>query len=191
MASPTYSQQYSPNALSPPHPPTISLPQPPKRRQTDMPTSAPSIKRRKASSSLSHPLRQTSFPPEQLLRPDRETRSPSMDTMSMVSGSAVGTKKRKRKSQINEDTSSAIGRGTKSADGTDKRRAGSRELTVEEDDEVEEMAVSMVARTQEERVKESEQRNMLVRNLDRNQFERYEAWRASRLAESVVRRVSI
>jgi transcription initiation factor TFIID subunit 11 len=116
--------------------------------------------------------------------------------MSLVSGSAAGaSKKRKRKSKgtaANDDASVAGGKA-KSTEGKGKRRA-SRDQTAEEEDEGpdgEEMAVEMVARTQEERQKEIEHRAMLVRSFDENQFARYEAWRSSKLSDSVVRRVSL
>jgi hypothetical protein len=93
----------------------------------------------------------------------------------MVSGttSAVGTKKRKRKSQAanNEDNSSLVnGKGTKSADGAGrKKRGATRELSVEEDDDVNDMAVATQTDTVEERQKEVAQK--------------------AKLAEAVVRRV--
>src|SRR5438045_1563084 len=98
MASPPYNHSYT-SAISPPYPSHAQLPQPPKRRQSDMPSSSPAIKRRKASmlsttSASSHPLRQTSFPPENNSRTPAFSRSPSMDPMSIVSGSVAGGKKK-------------------------------------------------------------------------------------------------
>ena len=77
------------------------------------------MKRRKASmmssgSTLSiHPLRQTSFPPDgsDAFSPE-DVRSPSVDTMSLVSGSIAGApvkKKRGRKPKNAEDTASLAG----------------------------------------------------------------------------------
>ncbi|PBP20167.1 histone-fold-containing protein [Diplocarpon rosae] len=87
MASPPYSHNY-PSAVSPPYPSNASLPAPQKRRQSDMLNSAPSVKRRKGSmfsvtsgTSSVHPLRQTSFPPENNGRAPAFSRSPSVDTM--------------------------------------------------------------------------------------------------------------
>lgn len=51
------------------------------------------------------------------------------------------------------------------------------------------MNVQMTARTLEEKQKEQDQRIMLVNSLDPDQFARYEAWRSSKLADAVVRRV--
>jgi len=107
MASPPYS--YSPTALSPP--PSQSYSNAKKRpSESGM---APSLKRRKASnmsvsSSATHPLRQTSFPPDESQSSsfyDTGARSPSVDSMSLVSGmgggggsqvSAAGPLKKKR-----------------------------------------------------------------------------------------------
>ncbi|KLU91075.1 hypothetical protein MAPG_09598 [Magnaporthiopsis poae ATCC 64411] len=121
----------SPTALSPPHPaythifPTATTPTAapaPSAKSKKRPSiadgagSTPSLKRRKASimsiasTGSAHPLRQTSFPPEDIGGP----RSPSVDidAMSIVSGSQVsavgsaaglpGKKKRGRKSKADK-----------------------------------------------------------------------------------------
>jgi transcription initiation factor TFIID subunit 11 len=145
----------------------------------------------------SHPLRQTSFPPENASNALSYSRSPSIDTVSLVSGSVTGgpKKKRARKSKrAANDDASMVGGNAKSAlsnnSGGRGRKRASREISAEEEDEGgEEMAVEMVARTQEERQKEVEHRALLVRAFDEDQFSRYEAWRSSRLQDSVVRRV--
>ncbi|KAK7750284.1 hypothetical protein SLS62_007801 [Diatrype stigma] len=115
MASPP--NNYSP-AGSPPYPSNAQLPTK-KRGSTvaDLAAQPPSIKRRKASimsmtsATSAHPLRQTSFPPDgeapsqqAAFSPTfRSGRSPSVDTMSLVSGSQVSgapmKKKRGRKSK--------------------------------------------------------------------------------------------
>jgi len=107
----------------------------------------------------------------------------------------VGGKKRKRKSKAaeNEDTSSLVnGKGAKSADGTGrKKRGATRELSVEEDDEANEMALTTQSATAEERQKENAQKAMLTEQFDPDQFERFETWRAAKLVESTVRRVCL
>lgn len=148
------------------------------------------------TSASSHPLRQTSFPPENALQGLAFSRSPSVDTGSLVSGSAAGGPKKRRSKKTKggpNDDVSLFGGKTKSAisntSGKDPRRA-SRDASVDDEDEGgEEMAVQMVARTQEERQKEVEHRAMLVRAFDETQFSRYEAWRSSRLPDAIVRRV--
>lgn len=205
MASPPYNHNYG-NAVSPPYPSNAQLPQSTKRRQTDMPSSAPGIKRRKTSMlsttsvTSAHPLRQTSFPPENGSNTPQYSRSPSIDTMSLVSGSAAGgplkaKRSRKQKGPVNDDSASVAGgrapTAVSSTSGKGRRKA-SRDASADEEDEGgEEMAITMVARTQEEKQKEIEHRAMLVNAFDPDQFSRYEAWRSSKLSDSVVRRVCL
>lgn len=201
MASPPYNHNYG-NAISPPYPSNAQLPQP-KRRVSDMPTSAPSLKRRKTSmlsatsaASALHPLRQTSFPPENA---PAYMRSPSVDTMSFVSGSAAGgpTKKKrasgKRKGAQNDDATSTAGGGAPTTisgiSGKGKGKRGPLDVDVEEEDEGDDENAVTGAATEAEKEKERENRSLLIRELDPQQFERYEAWRFSKLPDSTVRRV--
>ncbi len=88
MASPPYT--YSPTALSPPPSQSFGAMPSSKKRLSDG-GATPSLKRRKPSamsaSSATHPLRQTSFPPDDDLL--YGARSPSFDSVSLVSGSQV------------------------------------------------------------------------------------------------------
>lgn len=178
------------------------------------------MKRRKpssmsiASTSSAHPLRQTSFPPDEA---SFAARSPSVgfdnDNLSMVSGSAVSAtgrlpKKRGRKSKAEKAREAAEKEGTPSV-------AGGRAMTVasgrsgagggaqsavgadggEDDDEDDKdvkakMGVAQFERSKEEREEEKRLRFMLVQQMDSDQAERYEMWHAAKLTESVVRRVS-
>ncbi|CAG8960235.1 hypothetical protein HYFRA_00012754 [Hymenoscyphus fraxineus] len=200
MASPPYSYN---TAISPSYPSHAQLPQPPKRRQSDMPSSAPSMKRRKASmisttsTSSAHPLRQTSFPPEQSSRSPAFSRSPSADTMvsSSVAGSSRPKKKKpskKSKGGANDESSVVDGKsGTPAPAAGKKRRASNASL----DDEEEggggshTMALELTSGTKEEKARELEHRALLVRSLDPEQFRRYEAWRACRWPDAVIRRI--
>jgi len=198
MASPPY--HHSLSAISPPYPPHSPLPQPLKRRQSDMPK-GPSTKRRKASmlsttSTSSHPLRQTSFPPRAAIKDERYSRSPSFDNMSLVSGVSGTKRKRGQKSKGHDDTSSLIGGRAKSALSVGSGRgATSKEINEdmeeEEDTTLLDLGVDMVVQTQEERKKEQARKAMFVQALDQAQTERYSAWMSSRLPDAVVRRVSI
>ncbi len=150
------------------------------------------------TSVASHPLRQTSFPPElgsqtPLYSPSR---SPSVDTMSLVSGSVAGTKKKKSRKSKGKDNDDASARdvrakSTVSAEGRARRRA-SRDQTAaseEEDEGGEVMAVNMAQSSKEEKAKEERRRHMLTRAFDEDQWSRFEAWRSSKLSDAVVRRV--
>ncbi|CAG8980193.1 hypothetical protein HYALB_00012385 [Hymenoscyphus albidus] len=199
MASPPYSYN---TAISPSYPSHSQLPQPPKRRQSDMPSSAPSMKRRKASmisttsTSSAHPLRQTSFPPEQSSRSPAFSRSPSADTMvsSSVAGSSRPKKKKpskKSKGGANDESVVDGKSGTPAPTAGKKRRASNASL----DDEEEggggshTMALELTSGTKEEKARELEHRALLVRSLDPEQFRRYEAWRACRWPDAVIRRI--
>ncbi|KAB5545545.1 hTAFII28-like protein conserved region-domain-containing protein [Coniochaeta sp. 2T2.1] len=89
-SSPPYS--YSPTALSPP--PSQSFSSSKNRPSDNSGAMTPSLKRRKASTmsvtSATHPLRQTSFPPDES-QYDNLARSPSVDSMSLVSGMGGGS----------------------------------------------------------------------------------------------------
>ncbi|KAJ6789022.1 hypothetical protein PWT90_10493 [Aphanocladium album] len=207
MASPPYVS--SPTAMSPPYPSPAQIPN--KKRSSSFETNGkpPALKRRKAStlsqSSVPvHPLRQTSFPPEAR---SPHTRSPSVDAMSHVSGSAVsGTasgvggaaaaarKKRGRKSKAGgknddaNDQASSVG-GGKAATSV-SGQGGDKEAEEDEDDDKAEMALEdVVARTQEQKQEEIRLRAMLVEAFDSEQYNRYELWRAAKLSDAVVKRV--
>ncbi|KAL2062915.1 hypothetical protein VTL71DRAFT_5987 [Oculimacula yallundae] len=198
MASPPYNHSYS-SAISPPYPSNSQLPAPQKRRQSDMPTSAPSVKRRKGSmfsvtsaTSSSHPLRQTSFPPEHNGRTPAFSRSPSMDTMSLASGS--GAKKKKPRKSKGKDMDASSGTRAKSvvSNGGKAKRRGSRDQTAEEEDEEDAgdlMAMDTAAASHEDKVKEDRRRHILTQAFSPDQFARYEAWRSSKLSDAVVRRI--
>jgi transcription initiation factor TFIID subunit 11 len=165
-----------------------------------MPSAAPSSKRRKASmlsmtSTSSHPLRQTSFPPENSAGEQRFSRSVSVESSSLVSG-VSGTKKkrgRKPKNKADDDTSLVGGRAKSAVSGASGRRGrGSRDASIDDYDDEEgggDTAVAIEARTDDEAMKESELKAVLYSVLDPEQSDRLEAWRASKLADSVVRRV--
>lgn len=198
MASPPYAT--SPSGMSPPYPSPAQIPN--KKRPSTLDGSAPPLKRRKPSqtsvstSSAAHPLRQTSFPPEAR---SPFPRSPSVDAQSHVSGSAVSTtasgapkKKRGRKAKnakpddAREQTPSLVGgRAPTAVSGQ-----GGEKEDDDEDDEKAEMALEdVVARTQEQKQEEIRLRAMLVEAFDSQQYNRYELWRAAKLADSVVKRV--
>jgi len=186
-----------------------------KKRTADG-TAAPALKRRKASAisnasgpGSAHPLRQTSFPPDDA-GALFGARSPSVDVdaMSLVSGSQVSAaapvkKKRGRKSKAEkarEQTpsvaggraptavsgiSDGAGRGGK---GASAGAAGGDEGEVEDEGPTE-VAVSADIRTKEQKQEEHRMRGMLINALTEDQFYRFENWRAANLSKASVRRV--
>ena len=230
MSSPPYQSQTSPPAHSPPYPSHSQLPSlntlangtsSNKKRGAGDSGPSPALKRRKpstmsiASTGSAHPLRQTSFPPDES---PFAARSPSVgfdnDNVSMVSGSAVSVsapvkKKRGRKSKAEkareaaekEGTPSVVGgramtvasgrsgagRGAQSAVGED----GADEEEEDDRDIKTKMGVAQFERSREEREEEKRLRFMLVQQMDKDQAERYEMWHAAKLTESVVKRVSL
>ena len=204
MASPPNAT--SPMAMSPPYPSPAPLPN--KKRSQTFDANGQPVKRRKPSNLSqsavpTHPLRQTSFPPEGGRSP--YTRSPSVDATSHVSGSAVsGTtgggapkKKRGRKSKnakggddSKEQTPSLA--GGKAPTNVSGQGGGAADKDAEEDDDDDkaEMALEdVVARTQEQKQEEIRLRAMLVEAFDSEQYNRYELWRAAKLSDAVVKRV--
>ncbi|PHH65656.1 hypothetical protein CDD81_1742 [Ophiocordyceps australis] len=196
MASPPYAA--SPLAMSPPNPSPAPLPNK-KRPSTSLDHTQPSVKRRKPSSLSqssiqTHPLRQTSFPPE--------GRSPSIDATSAVSGSAVSAGGATRKKRRGGRKSKAAAAGDEAAEQTPSVVGGKaltsasgptgadKEGEEDEEDEKEEMALEDAgARTQEQKQEEIRLRAMLVESFDTEQYNRYEQWRAAKLSDAVVKRV--
>jgi hypothetical protein len=186
------------------------------KKRTSDGAAAPALKRRKASAismtsapASAHPLRQTSFPPDDAGTPFG-ARSPSVDVdaMSLVSGSQVSAaaplkKKRGRKSKAEkarEQTPSVVGgraltavsgasdgagRGSKTVVGG----AGGGDEGEGEDEGPTEVAATADVRTKEQKEEEHRMRGMLISALSEDQFYRFENWRAANLSKASVRRV--
>ncbi len=225
MASPPYA--FSPSALSPEpafEQQVVGIST--KKRGATGSAAAPSLKRRKTSNmsvvsgASAHPLRQTSFPPDDLPTPFT-ARSPSidMDTASLVSGSYVsggvgtsaapvkGKAKRGRKPKADKmgacdkTPSQAGGRAltaVSGASGGTKNNAagGGGDAGAGDDDDAEaeaddaETAALATTRTDEDRKKERRLRAALVSCMDQDQYDRIAAWRAVKLPDAVIKRVS-
>ncbi|KAI1075679.1 histone-fold-containing protein [Whalleya microplaca] len=214
MASPP--SAYSPSG-SPPYPSNAQLPSK-KRGSTsaDLSSQPPSMKRRKASvmsvvsASSAHPLRQTSFPPDesqsQNFSPSYR-RSPSIDTMSLVSGSQVSgapmKKKRGRKSKaeraseaaaeaaMRDGTPSAVGGAPtvlSNASGHHGGKDGDPNADKEEFEMPENMASTSAVRTKEQIEEEKELLALLKSKMDDLQFHRYEVWHRQTLKSADVKR---
>ncbi|KAK0638622.1 hTAFII28-like protein conserved region-domain-containing protein [Cercophora newfieldiana] len=220
MASPPLT--YSPTALSPPASSRSQLPpintMTGKRKPTDG-AGAPALKRRKASTmsvtsgaGSAHPLRQTSFPPDEFgIGTPTDARSPSvdLDSMSFVSGSQVSMaaapvkKKRGRKSKAEkalqrEQTPSVAGGKAPSAVGGvsdaggrgGKSGAGAGGEDGDGDDEgPTEVAATGTTMTKEQKEEEHRARGMLINAFSPEQFDRFENWRAANFSKAGVRRL--
>ena len=200
MASPPNAG--SPLSASPPGPAPAQLPN--KKRSSTIELKAAQAKRRKSShpSTPAHPLRQTSFPPEAR---SPAVRSPSVDATSHVSGSQVsGTTAGKGKKRGGRKSKGANKLGDEGREGTPSLVDGKAPTLAsgqggddkdgedDDDDANAEMALEdVVARTQEQKQEEVRLRAMLVEAFDPEQYDRYERWRAAKLSDAVVKRVSI
>ncbi|KAK4462997.1 hTAFII28-like protein conserved region-domain-containing protein, partial [Cladorrhinum samala] len=197
--------------LQSPSPPMATT----KKRTADGGPAPPMLKRRKPSTmsigsipGSAHPLRQTSFPPDDPMTPFG-ARSPSVDfdNMSLVSGSQVSAaahpkKKRGRKSKADkarEQTPSVVGgRGTAAASlvGSEGGRGGTGGAGGAAGDEGDaddegptEVAATAEALTKEQKEEEHRLRSMLIGAFSEDQFDRFENWRAANLSKAVVRRL--
>ena len=172
----------SPPASSPPPPPG-------NKRRISLPNASPAAKKhkphRKASVVGNHPLRQTSFPPEE--DPNRGDRSPSIDSL-------VG----------DEMVSSVGGGGAVGGIGGSKRRPAAGDSTAEggqagHDDEDEEdrgddygttsMGADGIVGGFGEDDDRKQRMATLVEQFDDEQLSRYEAYRRSNLNKGAVKKV--
>ncbi|KAI9850958.1 MAG: hypothetical protein M1838_004743 [Thelocarpon superellum] len=179
-------------AMSPPQATPPSLP--PKKRSSTSSTNNPS-KRRKPStpsvaSASAHPLRQTSFPPEQSAR--IPGRSPSISS-SVVGGSV--RRGRKGKSNAPSTTGGSIV--------DDKTRAGSASVVdgrgggtagaEEEDEEDDADAEAGLMVADGERANDDQERQkleILVGAFDADQSDRYSYFRRAKLHPPTVRKIT-
>ncbi|TGJ81247.1 hypothetical protein E0Z10_g7519 [Xylaria hypoxylon] len=204
MASPPHN--YSP-AGSPPYPSHSQLPS--KKRTTlatELSIQPPSLKRRKASTmsvasaGSAHPLRQTSFPPDEALARGYSPsyrRSPSVDTMSLrgrkskielaneaaVAALRDGTPSLVggRAATIVSNASGTLGKDGDGDGGRDGDNDGSFELP-------ENMASHSAARTKEQIEEEKELVALLKSQMDAVQFDRYEVWHRQSIKPQDVKR---
>lgn len=203
----------APSALSPPHPSHTQLPplntMTSRKRSAADGTPAPGLKRRKASTmsaasaSSVHPLRQTSFPPDEIGTP-LTARSPSVDvdSASLVSGGQASTTAQKRKrgrkpkaDKAREQTpTTAGGRAGTVASGASgpKSNTGAPGDAPDEDEGEDEPDTEMLntERSEHDRKEEKKLRAALMECMDIDQFDRIASWRAAKLPDQAIRRVS-
>ncbi|KAI9760503.1 MAG: spermidine resistance protein [Chaenotheca gracillima] len=200
-------------STSPTYPAHSTLPSK-KRPSSGSAGDSSGAKRRKASfaSAASHPLRQTSFPPEESA--SGGARSPSVESNSVVGGAAGeggagGTKRgRRQKSDVRSLTGDSV-RGRKTAPGSvvDGKSGGSAGRggggasvaagggDEEEDDEEEgegDMDAGMIAEGGEQTNDEQERQRLgiLIEAFNSDQSDRYDAFRRAKLSHASVRKIA-
>ncbi|KAI4098664.1 MAG: hypothetical protein L6R37_006357 [Teloschistes peruensis] len=196
MASPIYRSP----ATSPSYPSSAALPNPKKRPSLSVTSHPPAAKRRKPTNpsqastpATSHPLRQTSFPPEESAI-DTGERSPSVDSnitgyrsaMTSIAGKPPPKKRgRKRKT----DQASLIS-GDKAPAKDASSAAGPLADEPEEDDD-EADADDGVSGEQDKEQKRKDIANLsvLVAAFNPDQNYRYEAMRRTKFRKEVLRRI--
>ncbi|KAL8651359.1 MAG: hypothetical protein Q9226_004740 [Calogaya cf. arnoldii] len=199
MASPVHRSP----ATSPPYPASVSLPNPKKRPSLSVTSHGPAAKRRKPTNAsqnstpaTSHPLRQTSFPPDESAI-DTGERSPSVDSdvtgHQSIMTSATGKpkpKKRGRKRKTDEGTVVSGGRLAGAADTASAAGQPADEPEDEEDDaDAEVMGDQEKQRREQQKQKEKADLSVLVDHFNPDQSARYEMMRRVKLRKETVRRI--
>ncbi|KAL8829435.1 MAG: hypothetical protein Q9191_002026 [Dirinaria sp. TL-2023a] len=195
MPSPPYRSP----AGSPPYPNPAALPNANKRPSLSLAANPAPSKRRKSTfhSSVStpgalHPLRQTSFPPEESVF---SARSPSAETdLTGVTGgrssttAALGPKKRgrKRKTAGGSVKSDAKGK-TGTVDGASLKEGDEGE---EEEDEDEDPEGMVDEGDKIDKAKERERLAVLVGAFNQDQADRYDMYRRVKLRKETVRKIA-
>lgn len=195
MASPPYRSP----AGSPPYPNPVALPNPKKRPSLSLAANPAPSKRRKSTfhSSVStpgalHPLRQTSFPPEESVF---SARSPSAETdLTGATGgrssitAALGPKKRGRKKKTAEGSVKSSGKGKAGiADGASLKYGDEGE---DEDDEDEDPERMVEEGDKVDKAKEKERLAVLVSAFNNEQADRYDMYRRVKLRKETVRKIA-
>ncbi|KAL8998913.1 MAG: hypothetical protein Q9169_002132 [Polycauliona sp. 2 TL-2023] len=198
MASPVYRSP----ATSPPYPASASLPNPKKRPSLSVTSHGPAAKRRKPTNAsqsstpaTSHPLRQTSFPPDESAI-DTGERSPSVESdvtghqSVMTSATGRKPKKRGRKRKTDEVTVVSGGRATAAADAASATGQAADEPEDDEDDaDAEVMGDQEKQRREQQKQKEKADLSVLVDHFNPDQSARYETMRRVKLRKETVRRI--
>jgi transcription initiation factor TFIID subunit 11 len=116
-----------------------------------------------------------------------------MDNVSLASASVTGDGKKKKKPRKSKgkDTDNERARSATANEGKGKMRA-SRDRTPgleESDEEVDGNDNTRVLAAKEDKQEDAKKRAMLTQHFNEEQFERFENWRQSKLADGTVRRV--
>lgn len=112
-----------------------------------------------------------------------------MDTVSLASASVTGAgkKKKPRKSKAKDNDDRA--RSATAANEGAKGRRASRDKTAEESEEDVGGEETRLLRAKDDKKEDNKKRAMLTQHFDSDQFQRFEAWRSSKLSDATVRRL--
>jgi transcription initiation factor TFIID subunit 11 len=113
-----------------------------------------------------------------------------MDAVSLASASITGGPKKKkagRKSKGKENDERA--RSATANEGAKGKRRASRDKSAEESDEDVGGEETRLLRAKDDKKEDNRKRAMLTQHFDNDQFQRFEAWRSSKLSDATVRRV--
>ncbi|KAL8936736.1 MAG: hypothetical protein Q9216_004777 [Gyalolechia sp. 2 TL-2023] len=199
MASPPYRSP----ATSPPYPSSATLPNPKKRPSLSVTSHPPGAKRRKPTNAsqastpaTSHPLRQTSFPPEESAI-DIGERSPSVESdvtgitgrhSVMTSGTHHLKGKKRGRKRKTEDASVMSGGNVAAVDAV----SGGGQLAEEaeeDDDDADENEGVLGDQDKQRKRKEKADLAFLIEHFNHDQLQRYEAMRRIKLRKETVRRI--
>ncbi|KAL8922776.1 MAG: hypothetical protein Q9172_003410 [Xanthocarpia lactea] len=199
MASPIYRSP----ATSPPYPASATLPNPKKRPSLSVTSHGPAAKRRKPTNNsqnstpaTSHPLRQTSFPPEESAF-DTGERSPSVDSEATghqtIMTSATGKPRPKKRGRKRKSDDATIVSGGRTAAAADVASAIGQPADEPEDDDddadAEVMGDQEKQRREQQKQKEKADLSVLVDHFNPDQSARYEMMRRVKLRKETVRRI--
>ncbi|KAL8865915.1 MAG: hypothetical protein Q9174_006614 [Haloplaca sp. 1 TL-2023] len=196
MASPPYRSP----AGSPPYPSSAALPNPKKRPSLSLTSHQPAAKRRKPTNAsqtstpaTSHPLRQTSFPPEESAI-DLGERSPSVESdgtaHQSVAASATGKPLPKKRGRKRKSDMTSVVSGDRPAAKDTKSEAGPlAEEAEEEEDEADAEDGAQGDQDKEQKRKDKANMAVLVSHFNDDQTERYEAMRRNKFRKETVRKI--
>ncbi|KAL8655023.1 MAG: hypothetical protein Q9210_001146 [Variospora velana] len=201
------SSSYRSPATSPQYPSSASLPNPKKRPSLSVTSHPPNAKRRKPTNAsqvstpaTSHPLRQTSFPPEESAL-DFGERSPSVDSdvtgVTGVTGHqstrTSGTQQRKPKKRgrkmKTEEISVVSGGKAAAADAASAAGQVAEEGEDDDDDDGDENEGVMGDQEKQQKRKERADLAFLIEHFNEDQLHRYEAMRRNKFRKETVRRI--
>ncbi|KAL9016669.1 MAG: hypothetical protein Q9185_005996 [Variospora sp. 1 TL-2023] len=200
------SSSYRSPATSPQYPSSASLPNPKKRPSLSVTSHPPNAKRRKPTNAsqvstpgTSHPLRQTSFPPEESAL-DFGERSPSVESdvtgvtgvtghQSIRTSGTQQRKPRKRGRKTKTEEVSVVSGGKAVAADAASAAGQVAEDGEDDDDDGDENEGVMGDQEKQQKRKERADLAFLIEHFNEDQLHRYEAMRRNKFRKETVRRI--